>query len=166
VGPADAHGTRAQRQRLDDVGAAPEAAGREHDRAGVGLAEQFHVQIQCLDVDQTPRPELELQEALAVGARGHFVVDAGRHVAEMCRWHLLAHHRLEIEGVDGHARRSDQLVERARAPHRGIGQALFLRQHVGRAGHQRTGREILQETTAGCELIDHVLPDRGRPARS
>ena len=138
--------------------------GRKHDRAGVGLAEQFHAQVERLDVDQAPRPELELQEALAVRAQGHFVVDAGRHVAEMRRWHFLAHHRLEIEDVDGLARRGDQLVERARAPHRGVGQALFLRQGIS-VREQRTGREILKELTAGCGLIDHVLPDRGRPAR-
>jgi hypothetical protein len=57
-----------------------------------------------------------------------------------------------------------RLTERARAPHRGIGQALFLRQDIS-VRQQRTGREILQETTAGCGLTDHTLPDREPLAR-
>ena len=47
---------------------------------------------------------------------GHLVVDAGRHVAEMRRRHVLVHHRLEVEDVERLARRVDQLVERARRP--------------------------------------------------
>ena len=130
--------------------------GRQHDRARIGLAEQLHAQVQRLDVDHAPRPELELQEAFAVGAQGHLVVDAGRHVAEMRRRHVLVHHRLEVEDVDGLARRGDQLVERARAPYRRIGQALLLRQRLGSVGHERTRSKELQETTTGGEGADHA----------
>ncbi len=137
------------------------AGGRQHDRAGVALAEQFQAQVERLDVDQAPRPELELQEALAVGAHGHFVVDAGRHVAEM-RWrHVAVHHRLEVEDAEGFARGGDQLVERARTPHRGIGQALFLREDRG-TGQQGTRCQEFEEAAAVGRLIDHVLPVQKR----
>ena len=152
--------------------------GRQHDRAGIALAEQFHAQVQGLDVDHAPRPELELQEALAVGAQRDLAVDAGRHVAEMRRRHVLVHDRLEVEDVDGLARRGDQLVERACAPHRGIGQALLLRQGLGGAGQQRSsprgiagndgGRRADRSCSSGprasCPLMIMSEPEARGPA--
>src|SRR5258708_3010176 len=72
VWPADSDGTRAQRQRLDDIGAAPEAGIDQHGNAAVDRLD---------DLGQASMVERPLSSA----------------------------------------RRGDQLVERARAPHRGSG---------------------------------------------
>ena len=100
----------------------------------VGLAEQLHPRVELADIDQAARPELEFLEALAVGAQRHLVVDAGRHVAEMRRRHVLVRDQLEVEHVERLARAADQLVERARSPDHRIGQALqLLRERLGAA---------------------------------
>ncbi len=129
--------------------------GRRHDdRTGIGLAEQFHAHVDLADIDQAPRPQLKFLEALAVGAQGDLVVDARSHVAEMRRRQVLVRHELEIEDIDGVARRSDQLLEQPRPPQRGIGQALqFLGQCLA-AGEQRArGKELQEAATIGPRAI-------------
>ena len=126
----------------------PVAAGRrDHDRAVVADAEDLDAHVDLADVDQPPRPQLELPEALAVGAQRHLVVDAGRHVAEMRRRDVLLHHRLEVEHVERLPGVGDQLVEIARRPVHRIGQPQLL--PPGRcARQQRACRQELQQAAA------------------
>ena len=126
---------------------------RDDDRGGVSHAEDVDAHVDLADVDEPPRPELEFEEALAVGAQGHFVVDAGGHVAEMRRRHVLPAHRLEIEDVDGLLRRLDEVVRLPRPPHQRIGHHRLGQQRFGQGGRaarsqQRTRGEILQEAAA------------------
>ena len=73
---------------------------RDDDRRVVFHAEDFGAHVDLADVDQPARPQLKLEEALAIGAQRDLVVDAGRHVAEMRRRNVVAADRLEIEHVD------------------------------------------------------------------
>jgi hypothetical protein len=49
---------------------------RAHDRRTVFGAEDVDAHVDLADVDEAARAELEFQEALAVGAERHLVVDA------------------------------------------------------------------------------------------
>jgi hypothetical protein len=57
--------------------------------------------VDCADVNESARSQLEFQETFAVGAKRHLIVDAGDHVAEMGRRHVLLCNRLEVEDVEG-----------------------------------------------------------------
>jgi hypothetical protein len=70
------------------------------------------------DIDEPPRPQLEFSETFAIGAQGHFVVDARGHVAEMCPRNILPHDRLEVENVKRLRRLGNQLVKNRAAPSR------------------------------------------------
>ncbi len=129
------------------------AAGRiDDDRRFVALAENFRAHVDLADVDQPARAELEFQKALAVGAQRDVVVDAGGHVAEMRRRHVLVHHRLEIEYVERFLGAGDQMVVVARRPDERIGRQLRIRLSRQRrktgAGEQRACGEKLNEAAA------------------
>ena len=77
------------------------AANRAHeDRRIILGAEKLYAGIDFGHVIEPAREQLEFQEPLAVGAQRDLVVDAGRHVAEMRRRHVLMCHWLEVENVD------------------------------------------------------------------
>ena len=134
---------------------------RHHDRASVGAAEQLQAEVELRDVDQPPRPQLELLEAVAVGAQRHLVVDAGRHVAEMGRRHVLVHHRFEVEDVERFARRWRSACRACAAP-RPSDRAGAAPAPGDRSRQQRTGRKEFQETAAA----EFIVFRTAHPARS
>ena len=113
------------------------AAGRrDHDRAVVFGAEDLGAHVDLADIDQPARPQLEFPETLAIGAQGHFVVDAGGHVAEMRRRHVLLHDRFEVENVE-------RLVGSAISLSRSRGA-----QSTGSDGRNPSARALLREQRA------------------
>jgi hypothetical protein len=133
------------------------AAGRRNDDRAVELhAEEVDAHVDLAHVDQAARPQLVFQETLAVGAQRDLVVDAGGHVAEVRRRHVLRHYRLEIEDVDGFLRVRDQLVEGARRPDHRIGQQA---RPLGREGGEVGVRE---QRARGQELQEFSTCDVGR----
>jgi hypothetical protein len=91
-------------------------------------------------------PQLEFAETFAIGAQGHFVVDARGHVAEMCRRNILPHDRLEVENVKRLRRLGNQLVKIARRPVDRVRWPQPFRQRVAR--QQWTRRQELQQAAA------------------
>src|SRR5262249_3889958 len=91
-------------------------------------------EVDLADIDEAPRPKLELQKALTIGAQGHFVIDTGDEVAEMRRWQILARNGLEIENVDGILRAGDQVLQLARRPNHRVGQLGRGRWGLARGG--------------------------------
>ena len=69
--------------------------GRDDDWRGVAHTEDVRAHVDIAHVDEAARPELELEEPLAICPQGNLIVDAGRHVAEMRRRDVLARHCLE-----------------------------------------------------------------------
>src|SRR5580704_9415274 len=138
--------------------AAVAARGVDDDRRLIALAENFSRHVDLADVDQPARAKLEFQKAVAVGAQRDVVVDAGGHVAEMRRRHVLVHHRLEIEHVERFLGTSNQVIVVARRPHERIGRPLRtrLRRERGKvgAGEQRACGEKLNEAAAAGRLLD------------
>ena len=118
---------------------------RQHDRRIVFRAEDVDAHIDLAHVDEPPRPELEFQEPLAVGAQGHFVVDAGGHVAEMRRRDVLAADRLEIEDVDRLLGRVDEIFGAHRPPHQRVRK---LRSRRGPFAGERRERTAGQQRAA------------------
>src|SRR5437879_12599377 len=94
---------------------------RDDDRRAPPAAEELAAHVDLGDVVEAARAQLELQEALAIGAQRHLVVDARGHVAEMRRRHGLARHRLELEHVDRLGRRLDEILRPKRRPEDRIG---------------------------------------------
>src|SRR5438552_1451859 len=68
---------------------------RDHYRAIVFRPENLGGHVDGTDINQPARPQLGFQEALAIGAKGHLIVDAGDHVTEVRRRHILLRDRLE-----------------------------------------------------------------------
>src|SRR5262249_50556712 len=137
------------------------------DRAVVLHTENLGRHVDLADIDEATRAQLELEEVLAVATQGHLVVDARGHVAEMCGWHVVAAHRLEVEDVDRLLRRLYQLVRFHRPPHQGIGQLVARQEHLAgeslkaTGGEQRTAGEKLQEPAAIGSVISkrrHASP--------
>ena len=133
------------------------AAGRiDDDRRLIFLSENFRAHVDLADVDEAARPELEFQKALAVGPQRHVVVDAGRHVAEMGRRHVLVHHRLEIEDIERLFRARYQMIVVARRPDKRIGRPFRIRLRGQRReagpGEQRACGEKLDEAAAARDL--------------
>ena len=73
---------------------------RDHDRAVEFRAKDLDAHVDLADIDQPPRPQLELLKTVPIGAQRYFVVDAGRHIAEMRRRHVRLHDRLEVEDIE------------------------------------------------------------------
>ena len=145
------------------------SAGRvDDDRRLVFLAENLRAHVDLAHVDQPARTQLEFQETLAVGTQRDVVIDAGSHVAEMGRWHVLVHHRFEIEHVERFLRACDQVRIVTRRPHIGIGRefgklALLGERRKARAGKQRARGQKFDEVTAArldrrCASCD-LLPE-------
>ncbi len=114
-------------------------AGRAYeDRRIVPGAEQLDAGVDPGDVIETVGHELEFEKIRAVGAQRDLVVDAGRHVAEMCGRHVLLGHRFEVEHVDRVLRTLDQRTAARRRPYHRIGQFGRCFHAVGRqrAGYQ------------------------------
>ena len=134
---------------------------RDDDRRRVARAEDLGAHVDLLDIDQPPRPQLELEEAFAVRAQRHLVVDAGGHVAEVRRRHVLPRHRLEIEHVDRFLRALDQLVRLERGPRDGVGRARLrqeLREHRRAGGGDRACGQELQEPATIVDRHGDLLP--------
>jgi hypothetical protein len=125
------------------------AHGREHDRARIFHAENVGRHVDLADVDEPARTQLELEEALAVGAQRDFVVDTRGHVAEMRGRDVLAADRLEIEDVDRLLGRLDGLVRAHRRPHQRIGELGPRREAFAGEGFEPAGGE---QRTSGQEL--------------
>ena len=51
------------------------ANGREDNRRVVSHTEDVGAHVDPADINEAPRPELELQKAFSVGAQRHLVVD-------------------------------------------------------------------------------------------
>ena len=131
---------------------------RDDDRRVVAHAENLGAHVDLADVDQAARTQHEFQEAFAIGAQRDFIVDAGRHVAEMRRRNVGAADRLEIENVDRLLRALDQVLGLERRPHDGIGQLRARRRTLRR-------RPGSCRRAAGCrrgiaESGDGLWPDR------
>ena len=124
---------------------------RQHDGGSVPHAQDVDAGVGLAHVDEAARAELEFQEAFAVGAQRRLVIDAGGHIAEMCRRHVLAAYRLEVEDVDRILGRCDQLVGAHRRPGERVRElgpgahALAGKGARRRARQQRAAREKLQE---------------------
>ncbi len=126
---------------------------RAHDWRGIFGAEDIDAHVDLADVDQAPRPELEFQEALAVGAKRHFVVDARRHVAEMRRRDVLpadgSRSKTLMASFGDLMRWSDW-----RGPHISgsgtidLGSKVSAKARSATRGHERACGEILQEPAA------------------
>ena len=148
--------------------AAVAAGGGDDDWRIVALAENFGRHVDLADVDQPARAELEFQKALAVGAQRDVVVDAGGHIAEMRRRHVLVHHRFEIEHVERLLGTRNQVVVVARRPDERIGRTLRNRLRRERrkaaAGEQRACGEKLNEAATAGRPIDDRRHD-GPPPR-
>ena len=120
-------------------------------------AENVDAHVDLADVDQAPRPQLEFQEAFAVGAQRDFIVDARGHVAEMRRRNVLPRHRLEIEHVDGFLRVLDDLHGRRGRPQhriRQLGRDFLSPGGQAAICQQGTGGQEFQELAATGGLID------------
>src|SRR5947209_20289483 len=94
---------------------------RDDDRRRIFHAEQFDAHVDLADVDESPRAQLEFQEAVAIGAQRYLIVDAGSHVTEMRRWDIDPADRLEIENVDRLLRALDQVFGLERSPRDRVG---------------------------------------------
>src|SRR6516164_10494511 len=125
-------------------------AGRTHeDRRVVSGAEQLDAGIDLRDVVEPMRHQLKFEEVFAVCAKRDLVIDAGSHVAEMRRRHVLATYRLEIKHVDGVLWTFDQATAPRGCPDHWIGQFGGCLHAVGckrRGCRKRAGPKILQET--------------------
>src|ERR1700733_14207138 len=124
------------------------ATNRAQENRGNRLgAEKLRAGIALGPVIEPAREQLEFQEPLAVGAQRDLVVDAGRHVAEMRRRHVLMCDRLKVENVDRVLRTFNQFAVRWCPNHR-IGQLgrrfLSVSRYCTRR-EQRTSSEILQK---------------------
>src|SRR5262245_64773946 len=76
------------------------ARGRaDENRAIVGETQDRAPRVDLADIDKAPRPQLELEKALAIGAQGHLIVDARDEVPEVRRRQVLARDGLEIEEI-------------------------------------------------------------------
>ena len=132
---------------------------RQHDGARIFHAENFDRHVDLADVDQPPRAQLKLQEALAIGAQRDLVIDAGRHVAEMRGRNVAAADRLEIKDVDRFLGRLDELGGAHRRPHQRVGKlGPGRRPFAGEGfepagGEQRTSGQELQELATAGGLI-------------
>ena len=126
------------------------ARRRNHDRAVVFCAEDLGAHIDFADIDEPPRPQLEFAETFAIGAQGHFVIDARGHVSEMRRRNILPHDRLEVENVERLRGVGDQFIEVAWCPVRRVRWPQPFRQRVAR--EQRARRQKLQQAAAAGEL--------------
>jgi hypothetical protein len=95
------------------------AASRAHENRRIIFGvEKLHAGVDLGHIIEAARTELEFQEPLTVCAQRDFVVDAGRHVAEMRRRHVLVCHRLEVEHVNRVLRAFNQFVASRRPNHR------------------------------------------------
>ena len=107
------------------------AGRRDDDRRLVFLAENFRGHVDLADIDQPPRPQLEFQEAVAVGAERNVVVDSGRQITKMSGRHVLVHHRFEIKYVERVFRARDQVLVIARRPYERIRRPLRVGAFLG-----------------------------------
>src|ERR1700682_5522440 len=78
---------------------------RDDDRTVIAGAEEFGRHVDRADIDEPAWAQLEVEEALAIGAQRHLVVGASYHVAEMRRRQILLRGRLEAEDVEPAQRR-------------------------------------------------------------
>ena len=83
------------------------------------------------------------------------------HVAEMGGRHVLAHHRLEVEHVDGILRRLDQVRGIERRPRQRVGQLRLRQQRLGEGelvgvGERGAGGDELQKPAPVGGLIEFV----------
>ena len=125
----------------------PVAAGRRDDDRTVEFrTKNLDAHIDLADIDEPPRPQLEFLETVTIGAQRHFVVDAGRHVAEMRGRNVLLHHRLEVEDIESLVQFGNHFARVARRPVDRIGPTQPFRESAMR--EQRTGGEILQQIAA------------------
>jgi hypothetical protein len=89
---------------------------RNHYRAVVFRPDNLNSHVDGADIDQPARSQLEFQKAVAIGAKGHLVVDAGDHVTEVRRRHVLLRDRLEVEYIERFLGIGNQLVQITRSP--------------------------------------------------
>jgi hypothetical protein len=89
--------------------------------------------------------------ALAIGLQRELIVDAGCQVAEMRRWNIFLHHRLELEHVERLPGIGNQVLKIARGPLDRIGSTQSLGESALR--EQGTRREELKEAAA-AEAVD------------
>ena len=85
------------------------------DRAIVADTENLAAHVDLAHIDEPARPQLKLQETFSIGAQRHLVVEACSHVSKVGWRHVLLHHRLEVEYVDGLLRIGDQTLQVPRA---------------------------------------------------
>ena len=135
----------------------PIASGRcDADQQVIFHAEDLNAGVDLGNVVQAPRPQLKFQKALAIGAQRDFIIDAGRHVAEMRRRHVLAAHRLKVEHVDRLIGALDRILGIERGPVAGIrkpshGCRDLARDRSPSAGRQQraAGQELQEAASAG-----------------
>jgi hypothetical protein len=113
---------------------------RKHDRTVVGEPENVAAHVDGADIDEPARAQLKFQEAVAIGAQRHLIVEPRRHISEVGRRNILPHHRLEVEHVDGLARVADGILCVARHRNGALGVGPWAA-----ARKQRTSRQELEE---------------------
>src|SRR5262245_15411342 len=103
-------------------------------------------------VDETSRTQLEYEKALANGAEGHLIVDAGDQVAETHWRPVFLRDRLEVANVEGLHGVGDHIALIVRGPGHRIGMLrggghVLCGDHRNNVG-QQGGCEKLKEMTA------------------
>src|SRR5262249_32843824 len=61
------------------------AGWADENRRGIPRAQDLSAGINVGHVNEAARAQLEFLETFPIGTQGHFIVDAGRHVAEVRR---------------------------------------------------------------------------------
>src|SRR5215470_20135383 len=92
------------------------AGWADENRRGIPRAENLSAGINVGHVNEAARAQLEFLETFPIGTQGHFIVDAGRHVAEVRRRYVFSHERLKVEYVDRILRACDCVLQIARSP--------------------------------------------------